>query len=275
MALIIYHDNCFDGFGAAWVATKALGRLEDVGGGLWPSKYGDEPPPDHILENLDVYLLDFSYPRTVMESLPSKCKSVVCLDHHKTAQANCEGLDWCTFDMERSGAGLTWDHFYPDRPYPNLIKYVQDRDLWKFECLESRAVHAYLESFNKDFHTWDTLANEFDHHLERAILGGNTILRFQQQKVKEMAGEMRIVDVGGYSVPVVNCPYNFGSLVGEYLNQHYPDYPFSAYYFDRQDGEQQWGLRSRGFDVSEVAKQFGGGGHQKAAGFVKGKRTRE
>jgi phosphoesterase RecJ-like protein len=32
---------------------------------------------------------------------------------------------------------------------------------------------------------------------------------------------------------------------------------------------RQFGLRSRnGFDVSEVAKKFGGGGHAAAAGFV-------
>jgi len=36
-----------------------------------------------------------------------------------------------------------------------------------------------------------------------------------------------------------------------------------------EKGRYQYNLRSRGdFDVSEVAKQFGGGGHAGAAGFT-------
>lgn len=49
----------------------------------------------------------------------------------------------------------------------------------------------------------------------------------------------------------------------------FPDAPFSASYCDRGDGKRSYSLRSLGdFDVSAVARMFGGGGHRNAAGFV-------
>jgi len=47
-----------------------------------------------------------------------------------------------------------------------------------------------------------------------------------------------------------------------------PSAPFSVGWFVRSDGLFQYSLRSRGdFDVSELAKLWGGGGHKAAAGF--------
>ena len=86
--------------------------------------------------------------------------------------------------------------------------------------------------------------------------------------VEMMADQATVRQVGGHTVPVVNATAYF-SEVGEVLCMRFPDAPFTAYYFDRADGKRQWGLRSRGgFDVSEVAKTYGGGGHAAAAGFT-------
>ena len=49
----------------------------------------------------------------------------------------------------------------------------------------------------------------------------------------------------------------------------YPDAPFSMSYCDCPGGLRSYSLRSRnGFDVSEVAKAFGGGGHKASSGFT-------
>ena len=68
-------------------------------------------------------------------------------------------------------------------------------------------------------------------------------------------------------MPVVNTAI-LVSEVGEELLKRFPESPFVVSYFDRSDGQRQWSLRSReGFDVSEIAKSFGNGGHARAAGF--------
>ena len=48
----------------------------------------------------------------------------------------------------------------------------------------------------------------------------------------------------------------------------YPEAPFVGSYFEDANGTRRWSLRSRpDFDVSEVAKKLGGGGHRQASGF--------
>ena len=122
MTYVLYHANCDDGFGAAWAARKKLGDAAVY----VPVKYGDPLPPTVTGER--VYVVDFSYPRDVLETLADRCK-VVVLDHHKTAQEDLADLPFAEFDMERSGAGMTWDYFFPGQPRPPLIDHIEDRDL--------------------------------------------------------------------------------------------------------------------------------------------------
>src|SRR5690606_18266248 len=105
-------------------------------------------------------LVDFSYERTVLERLADQARSIVILDHHKSAAEDLAAfavpeprpgaLGWedvprllrelaarnrppviAIFDMARSGAGITWDFFFAPRPRPWLIDYIEDRDLWR------------------------------------------------------------------------------------------------------------------------------------------------
>ena len=80
----------------------------------------DVPPEGPLI------IVDFSYPRAIMERLPL---DTVVLDHHKTAEANCAGLlnlPFLTFDMNRSGAGLAWDRAILRRHEDELVRTVRD-----------------------------------------------------------------------------------------------------------------------------------------------------
>lgn len=261
---IIHHGNCFDGFGAAWVAATYLKKYNPT---LIPMNYG-EPMPD--VKFGDVYLLDFSFPREDMIKLEKQNKFLVVLDHHKTAQANCEGLPFCTFDMNRSGAGLTWDYFHQGKPRPKLIDVVEDRDLWRFNVPKAKELHAYIASYPKDLATWDQLEKDLEYDYNNSVNEGAAILRYHAQKTDEMAQFSTTQPIGGFEVPVVNVPYNFASDVIHVLLQRNPQSPFAASYFYRADGTKQYSLRGHqdnNVDVSEIAKIYGGGGHRKAAGF--------
>ena len=55
---VIYHDECRDGFGAAWAAFQALGHQKSTGNPVHyiPSKYGQRPTetdPDGYMYILD------------------------------------------------------------------------------------------------------------------------------------------------------------------------------------------------------------------------------
>ena len=59
-----------------------------------------------------VFIVDFSYPRTILEEMEESAESLVVIDHHKTAEEDLRGLDYCHFDMTHSGAYLAWEYLF-------------------------------------------------------------------------------------------------------------------------------------------------------------------
>jgi len=255
--VVIYHANCIDGFTAAWVAYQCF-RDDAV---YVPASYGDVPPD---VTDREVVIVDFSYPRDVLLSMKERARSLIVLDHHKTAAEALDGLPFAEFDMERSGAGMVWDHFHGgERPW--LVDYVEDRDLWRFKLPHSKEINAWIGACRRDsFADWDKLAAT---SLDEVIKKGDAVLAYVDRYVHEMCAQARTVRFEGYDVPIVNAPYIcISELVGELAKSA----PFAVGWFQRADGRYAYSLRSRGpdgVDVSEIAKRFGGGGHRNAAGF--------
>jgi oligoribonuclease NrnB/cAMP/cGMP phosphodiesterase (DHH superfamily) len=283
--LCIHHGNCADGFGSAWAVRKFFKeRGENVE--FFAGIYG-APPPD--VAGRTVIMTDFSYKRPVIDQMAAAADSLLILDHHKTAAEDLAGLPiargtWdahvgylgapacppvgVLFDMNRSGAGLTWDFFFPDRVRPTMIDHIEDRDLWRFKMPGTRELAATIFSHPYDFSVWDWLVDDCDFHesRERLIAEGAAIERKHFKDIDELlAVTQRRMVIGGHDVPVANLPYIFSSDAGHKMAQ---GEKFAACYSDTPDG-RTFSLRSAadGLDVSEIAKTYGGGGHAKAAGF--------
>jgi oligoribonuclease NrnB/cAMP/cGMP phosphodiesterase (DHH superfamily) len=284
--LCIYHGKCADGFTAAWAVRAALGSDVEY----YPGVHQDQPPD---VSGRDVIMVDFSYKRAVLHEMAAKARTIVILDHHKTAQEDLAGLpppldgywspaameQWqrecnspnallALFDMERSGAQIAWDYFMPRHPRPNLVDYVGDRDLWRFSLPLSREVNAYIFAHDYTFENWDWL-NALMHDsmgVQQAADMGGAIEKKHHKDVAELVSVMRRrMVIGGHDVPVANIPYTLTSDAGHLMAQ---GEPFAACYWDTPDG-RVFSLRSSdvGLDVSEIAKGYGGGGHSKASGF--------
>ncbi|TSD89105.1 phosphohydrolase [Mycobacterium sp. KBS0706] len=269
--LCIYHGNCADGFTAAWVVWRCFGNAVE----FLPGIYGAEPPD---VTGRHVVLVDFSYKRPVLARMAAQAASLLVLDHHKTAAADLDGFAaehsnaTVVFDMNRSGARLAWEHFHGTTP-PTLVRYVEDRDLWRFLLPGSREVAAFVFSYGYSFRNWDYLHALIGRGepgdtmgLQQAIDAGGAIERKHHKDIAELlAIATRRMVIGGHSVPVANLPYTMASDAGQVLAK---GEPFGACYFDRADA-RVFSLRStpEGVDVSEIAARYGGGGHRNAAGF--------
>ena len=260
--ICIYHGNCADGFGAAWVVWRyGLVSTEFFG-----ANYGG-PLPD--IDDRDVLFVDFSVKRDAMEEILSKANTVTVLDHHKTAEDDLlplfeSGAIQGVFDMNRSGVMLAWDWFCPHKKPPRLLEHIQDRDLWRFELPNTREIQAALFSYPYDFEVWDELM--LGDYCVRLTEEGKAIERKHHKDIAELAdASSREMVIGGHKVAVVNLPYTMASDACHMLCE--AGNPFGASYFDAKDG-RLFSLRSVGdFDVSEIAKGYGGGGHKNAAGF--------
>jgi len=259
--LVIYHAPCLDGTTAAWAAWRAFGDSDTE---YLPAKYGDPPPMD--VAGRDVIVLDFSYSRADMLAMYHDARTLLVLDHHKSAEIALKDLPFAVFDMSRSGAGMAWDTFH-STPRPWLVDYVEDRDLWRFRLPDSKAVNAWIHASPREtFEQWDAL------DAIPALLAaekGEAVLAYQAQYVREMVKQARPIMFCGHAVPVVNAPY---FSISELLSALAEGNPFAVGWCQRPSGLYQYSLRSRGdFDVSLVAQKFGGGGHKNAAGFTSNK----
>jgi oligoribonuclease NrnB/cAMP/cGMP phosphodiesterase (DHH superfamily) len=251
MRYVIYHADCPDGFGAAYAAWKRFGdRAEYVA--LRPG----DPLPD--LRGADVLIADISWPRPEMLRVAAEARDLVVLDHHKTAEQELRDLPFAHFDMARSGAVITWDYLH-DAPAPPLLRYIQDRDLWRWELPDARQVLSALDSYPMDFSTWDRLEPQ------ALVAEGRAIERYIEQQLQRLLPRARLRAFEGHNVPVINSPI-WSSDLGARLGA---GYPFAVIWSEDGDGYRVFSLRSPpdGLDVGELARRFGGGGHAHSAGF--------
>ncbi len=265
--LVIYHGTgCLDGFGSAYAAYCFFNKSKSIDAEYYDASHGDEPPS---VDNRDVYIVDFSYKREVLSTICENARKVVILDHHESAQKELAGLDevyenlTIIFDMNRSGAIITWEYFH-DEPVPALLAHIQDRDLWHFKIPDSKHVNAALMSYPFEFELWDEFAYSAD-HLKTLIMEGRAINRFRDKMIEYYKKKVVFGEIAGFTVPIVNCP-NF--INSELLSELAKNHAFAASYSD-SGSKRGWSLRSSsdGENVADIAAQFGGGGHPRAAGF--------
>lgn len=281
--LCIYHGNCADGFGAAWVVRKyyqernkeyAEAGMQEQGYDVKfiPGVYQTGLPKDLRKDDV-VVIVDFSYKRPDMEKLLSEVSVVTHIDHHKSAIEDLKDLEHPNynkyFHLDHSGAMLAWMYFFDDKNTPQLLEHIEDRDLWKFALSGTREIQANLFSYPYDFGTWDALMEMKGEALEVFRQSGEAIERKHFKDIREnLNTSVRWMNIGGVVMPVINCPKEWGSDAANILATTSVNL-CAAYYWDSADG-RNFGLRSvdGGPDVSEICKKYGGGGHMKAAGFT-------
>jgi len=214
-------------------------------------------------------MVDFSYPLKQMKDILAVCTKVVLLDHHKTCfdmlaeLGPHPKLDSSRCNNEQSGCVITWNYFHNEAP-PTLLLHIQDRDLWKFNFNDTRAILAACFSYDyENFEVFDGLVSE----VNVLAAEGVTLLRDQSSRVRKAAAGAREV-CGHWEV---NALPDITSELGNFLCSvplEDGSLPTHAHVWFVSKGMISHSLRSVGdYDVSTLCKEFGGGGHKNAAGY--------
>jgi len=266
--LILYHGRgCPDGFGAALAAWLYYGGQAEFKG----LDHGDVRTVDDLppLQGRAVYILDFSFAEDVLRAIDERAAKLVMLDHHKSAAEKLTGFA-CRcgvvhFDMAKSGARLAWEFFHPDAPVPALIRYVEDRDIWKWEFAESAGFLAALDMEPQDFTRWREIAAFTPGELDRFMARGAAMDEKYRKLAADIAEGAQPLVFNGIEGLMVNAPGMFHSLVGDLLSAQ--SGTFALMWSAGPKGVKA-GLRSqRNFDCIALAESMGGGGHAQACGF--------
>jgi hypothetical protein len=265
-----FHAGCPDGFGAAWAAWSAWG----TDGRFVARGHGDRVDA-RLHAGALVIFADIAPDNDELRALAEVGARIVVLDHHASA---CERFraepalgaelrrlgHQIVFDLEHSGAMLAWRYFHAGEPPPDLLRYVEDQDLWTWKLPRSEEVNAAIDSYPRDFDAWETLSTRAAAELAAE---GEHILRAHRIEVERALQSAHPVRIGSERIEAVNSR-TLRAPIGHELAE-------------RAAFGRAWGLVYRiagtrvdasiysvgDLDVSRVAERFGGGGHRNASGF--------
>lgn len=267
--LVIYHGrSCPDGFAAALAAWLYFdGHAEFLA-----LDHGDVKTLADLpaVAGRAVYILDFSFAEPLLHDIDAVAAKLVVLDHHLSAADKLDGFQ-CQcgvvhFDMKKSGAHLAWEFFHPTQPLPDLVKYVEDRDIWVWQYPESAGFLAALDMEAFDFARWQAIASLQGEALQAYIERGRAMDEKFVKLARNMAEAAQPLTFNGVAGLMVNVPSAFHSLVGDILCEK--SGTFALMWSVDKTGVIKCGLRSRsGFNCIPLAESMHGGGHAQACGF--------
>ncbi len=265
--ICVFHKNCLDGRASAAVVKRYDPKVICT-----PQQYGSRRSS---LLGRKVYIVDFGFPLEEMKKIEQEASEVIWIDHHVTHQETQRQLGWGHFDLNESGASLTWKTLFPDEPVPEIISYIRDRDLWLWELPDSRAINIALFHITTDNNIGDLL----DYDLQQLKKLGEPLLAAQElriaQAIRNGIPSMNPYGLMGKRALVMNTNCDISEL-GEraYLpaKRGGAGYDLAIIFSMRRDGKWVHSLRSandQDVDCERIARNRGGGGHKGAASYTR------
>ena len=258
---ILFHGECWDGFGGGYAAWKKFGDTAEYFG----LKHGFALPDG--LDGKEVYIVDFSFKEDAMADIIKRAKKVVALDHHVSAEKSTKMAREYVYALDHSGAVIAWKYFHPDAPVPLLLQYVEDVDIWKWKLPKTAELMAYMGVVEFDFETWDKIAKDWDdpEKIKSYVEKGEYLLKYEDAMTKRLIDGAMLAEFEGHKTLVVNSPV-LHSEIGMRLTKLMPPIAIT---WSQKLGINRVSLRSDGtVDVAKLAGKYGGGGHKAAAGFA-------
>lgn len=285
--LILHHDD-LDGRLAGYIASRHLWDPYSFSLTIQEMNY-DMPVPWGVINGVDcVCIVDFSLSPADFQKLLNLKKKVVWIDHHKTAIQEVEEagltsqLPGLRAEAYPSGAYLTWLFFNPGKvEVPEVVDIVSKYDTWKHNGdTKILSVKTALD-----------LYNPFEYRKMYEILltlpesAANQLLVLQEEgravRNAELHHGSELVLTNGFWVNFHHrnwwaCNGNrLNSLVFEDALRKNPSkmagaHGWMAFKFTGRKWEVSLygnSLHPEYKDMGEICKQYGGGGHDRAAGF--------
>ena len=263
----IYHKGCIDGTTAAAIVLRKFPEAR-----LFPLAHTytqDDVMP--ILEIVDsetkIYTVDCGLGA---RAFLAHGYAVTTLDHHFGAKEEFEALAreypkyTYIFDNEKSGASLSWSHFFPDEEMPEFVRLVEEADLWKGEFEgDSKVVNFYASIFRNNPSAMLTLLQS---DISVVKEKGAAIVEFADVEIHDLVQLPALtLHIGAHVVPAYNV-HTYVSSVGNILSGQLG---VTVALFAIKGDKVRFSFRGKqGQSPSALAlaRALGGGGHELAAG---------
>lgn len=287
---VIYHRQCLDGFTGFILLTMTNTITKNAL--IFPDMPSAKEAPPNI-DDKNIIIIDVAYKKEVLSEIFERAKSVVFIDHHISINEDVKELvkkynqHEIVYDKYRSGASLTWLYFNNTESLPRFIRYIEDNDIGKWEIEETipfingLEVYYKLDPTEKNINSWKKLIFN-NSKIEKLIKKGYIFETYKeylldinskkyslelfpsQQVYEEFPNVFQRPEQYKVAVYCGNgCPST--SLIGKRLVEKV-DCDFAIIWtFHMDKKEYVLSFRSDKVNVGEIAKAFGGGGHELAS----------
>ena len=257
-----------------------LGTITSIG-----YNYG-EPIPD--LSKYDkIIMCDISFPVEIFHNLV-ETKEVIWLDHHKSAIN-----EWMSFvgkdlprgiqDTNYAACELTWQYFFPNETMHEIVRLLGLYDSFRHKgtseeqkVLEFQyGARTYIKNYNDAYEALTIKTTVLISGIKEAGKGIYQYLCTEAKQSYENRFSVWLVEPhitlmpSTYKFTCINKerfnPINFG------IDYHSEGYDGACcFHYDGKTNLWRFSLYNDNgeVDCSKIAKQYGGGGHKGAAGFV-------
>jgi hypothetical protein len=301
---VVYHEVDLDGWMSAAIvkywwenSPNAIDnnndKLDFIG-----YNYG-QPIPD-LSEYDKVIMCDISFPKDIMY-LEANCsdRELIWIDHHISAISDSKIDKFYQYDKTKglrdnnfAACELTWKYFFPNEPMPEIVRLLgrydcfghkgtdEETKVLEFQYGARQCISNYEEAYkNLEFSLMFNIINSILHkgksiyqylctEAKQAYKNGFDLsFRFSPKIPEHSALGFTEEDI--YRFVCINKerfnPINFG------IDYHKDGYDGTAcFHYNGETKKWHFSLYNDNnkVDCSKIAKQYGGGGHKGASGFV-------
>ena len=287
---IIYHNADLDGFCSGAIARK---YMEGIGHecNMIGWNYGDAIPEINTEEYL--IMTDISFPSDVMSRLKEqysgkKDGDFIWIDHHISAMIDSDIHMYSSIRGNRvngdSASLLAWKYFFPAQKIPSVVYWVDRYDVWKkkdpenpdaswdrvMNCQHGMRFHLSDPANNINYEKWND-AFEIDTHFHIIENDGSVIAEAEKITNKVRCSKAFDVEFCGYKFAALNNGLSGSAVLESYATEEHQGLMVFSYHGRKQMWEISMYKNDKHkeqYDFSLIAKQFGGGGHAGACGFM-------
>jgi uncharacterized protein len=238
--------------------------------------YGDPIPvleASHSTDN-ELVIADISLPLDALKKYQLQY-NVVYIDHHKSAiveynAAPISGV-MAVLDTSKAACELTWNHFFPNKIMPKSVWLLGVYDSWREKDSyiwenEVMPFQMWTKSMCRDYmDVYYQLLENRPVDITPFIEEGKIIRRYQQNADASKCMLYSFpIQFAGFKAICLNAAA--GSQTFKSVSKDYDI--MIAFTYNGKLWTISLYTEKPYIDVSDIAKQFGGGGHKGAAGFT-------
>lgn len=234
----------------------------------------------YVDSNTSIFVLDFAFTAELTEAMIDRAIFFQTLDHHETSERMLGNSEFTYFDMHSSGALMAFQYFFPEVSDSNLaVTLADNRDLWKKDHGDEDAFHEAMmvirNRATSDRQFIENLAEiVFDKSLtDKMIEFGRPMIEKRNSNIRTATSvRNRIeVDFAGYKAVFFNYSVDQSDACEFLYTQPEYSHCIVGTFKFLSNGLVNFSLRKGKYCDANLAKiaeyNFGGGGHEKAAGF--------